>query len=125
KQLDMLQQDGLGVIRFDVAWRGIEPSRGRYQYLSKLDQIVNGAVQRGLKPVVSIEETPGWANGGQSAWVPPDDPDDYAAFAGMLAARYAGRVTAWEIWNEPDTQLFWRPAPDPVAYTRLLVPASR
>jgi polysaccharide biosynthesis protein PslG len=124
RQLDMVTQDGLGVIRFDVSWRNSEPAKGSYQYLDKLDQIVDAANQRGLKVVITIVETPGWANGGQSLWVPPDDPADYAAFAGMLAARYAGRVLAWEVWNEPDTRLFWLPNPDPVAYTKLLLAAS-
>ena len=124
-QLDMLAQDGLGVVRFDVAWRGIEPTRGSYQFLDKLDQIVDASNARHIAVIITIDETPGWANGGQSAWNPPDDPADYATFAGMLAARYAGRVAAWEIWNEPDTTLFWRPTPDPVAYTKLLLAASK
>jgi hypothetical protein len=125
RQLDMVAQDGLGVIRFDVSWRNLEPSRGTFQYLDKLDQIVDAIDQRDLTAVITIDETPGWANGGQSLWVPPDDPKDYADFAGMLAARYAGRITAWEIWNEPDISLFWQPGPDPVVYTKLLVAASR
>jgi hypothetical protein len=123
-QLDMLAQDGLGVVRFDVSWRNMEPTRGTFRYLDKLDQIVDAAVERGIMPIASIVETPGWANGDRSLWVPPDDPRDYAAFAGMLAGRYAGRVRAWEVWNEPDSRLFWRPDPDPVGYTKLLLAGS-
>jgi hypothetical protein len=123
-QLDMLKEDGLGVVRFDVAWRGLEPERGRYAYLDKLDAIVDAAVARGIRPVITVAETPGWANGGADAWVPPDDPDDYASFIGMLAKRYAGRVDAWEVWNEPDIKLFWRPQPDAARYATLLIKAS-
>src|SRR3954454_3962850 len=61
-QLDMLKEDGLGVVRFDVAWRGLEPERGRYAYLDKLDAIVDAAVARGIRPVITVAETPGWAN---------------------------------------------------------------
>ena len=50
---------------------------------------------------------------------PPNDPDQFAAFAGQLAARYP-QVLAWEVWNEPNLSVFWRPAPDPAAYARLL-----
>src|SRR4051794_26958071 len=123
-QLDMLAADGLGVIRFDVSWRWMEPSRGSYRYLDKLDQVVDAARARGIAAVLTPIETPAWANGGRSPWVAPDNPSDYASFVGMLAARYAGRVAGWEIWNEPDLRLFWRPDPDPVAYTRLLLAAS-
>ena len=124
-QLDMLAQDGLGVVRFDASWRNMEPSRGTYQWLDKLDAIVAAAEQRSLRIVIVVDETPAWANGGESAWVPPEDPADYARFVGMLAGRYAGRVTGWEIWNEPDLSLFWQPQPDAAAYARLLVAASR
>lgn len=124
KQLDMLRDDGLAVVRFDVSWRGLEPRPGHYAWLDKLDRIVDAAVARHIRPVVTILETPAWANGGRSAWVPPADPNDYAAFTAMLAKRYAGRVDAWEIWNEPDIPLFWQPAPDAAAYGRLLSAAS-
>lgn len=124
RQLDMLRHDGLGVVRFDVSWRNSEPSPGDYRYLDKLDAIVQATVDRGIRPIISIVETPDWANGGQGAWVPPNDPKDYAAFAGMLAGRYAGRADAWEIWNEPDTTLFWKPDPDPKRYAQLLIAAS-
>lgn len=123
-ELDMLRADGLTVIRFDVSWRNLEPEPGHYAWLGKLDTIVNAAVARHITPIVTIIETPGWANGGQDAWVPPNDPAQYAAFAGMLAKRYAGRVSDWEVWNEPDIPLFWRPSPDPAAYAQLLKAAS-
>jgi hypothetical protein len=123
RQLDMLREDGLGVVRFDVSWRNSEPRRGEYDWLEKLDEIVDAAVARGIRPVIAIVETPAWANGGQSPWVPPDDPADYAAFAAMLAHRYAGRVDAWEVWNEPDIRLFWRPEPDSRRYAEMLIAA--
>ena len=124
RQLDMLREDGLEVIRFDVAWRDLEPSPGQFRYLDKLDSFVTAAQEDGIRSIITVIETPAWANGGRSRWVPPDDPADYARFLGVLASRYAGRVMAWEVWNEPDLELFWRPRPNAVAYTRLLVAAS-
>lgn len=50
---------------------------------------------------------------------PPKDPDAFAAYAAALAARYP-QIEAWEVWNEPNTSFFWRPAVDAEAYTRLL-----
>jgi hypothetical protein len=34
---------------------------------------------------------------------------------------YRGQVHAWEIWNEPNSQTFWHPHPDPKEYVRLLI----
>jgi hypothetical protein len=48
------------------------------------------------------------------------NPWQYAEEIGQLAARYQGRVDAWEVWNEPNHPLFWPGRPDPVAYARLL-----
>jgi len=119
----MLHDDGMPIVRFDASWRNMEPRRGEYLYLDKLDTIVAAAVARGVAPLISVAETPEWANG-DGPWVPPRDPQDYANFVGMLASRYAGRVIGWEIWNEPDLALFWKPKPDPNLYAKLLIDAG-
>jgi hypothetical protein len=123
-QLDMLDADRLGAVRFDVSWQNMEPSPGHYMFIDKLDYIVDSARARGLQVILVVIETPGWANNYKSPWAPPTDPGSYARFVGMLAARYVGQVLGWEIWNEADLPLFWWPQPDAQAYTRLLLAAS-
>jgi polysaccharide biosynthesis protein PslG len=122
--LDLLAEDEMDVVRFDVSWRNTEPQRGRFEWLGKLDAIVAAANARNIRPIITVLETPGWANGGRGPWHPPERAADYASFVGMLAARYPGRVYAWEIWNEPDIGLFWDPEPDPERYTEMLLAAS-
>ena len=48
----------------------------------------------------------------RSSWSPaaarrPQDVNSYAQYVGVLAARYAGKVAAYEIWNEEDSILWW------------------
>jgi hypothetical protein len=124
-QIGMLADDGLGAVTFDVSWRDMEPSRGIYRGLDKLDAVVAAATARTLQAIVVVSETPGWANGGRGAWVPPSRPTDYARFVGMLADRYAGRVAGWEVWNEPYQARFWQPRPNAASYARLLHAASQ
>ena len=50
----------------------------------------------------------------------PADPAQYGEFAGLVAERYAGKVGAYEIWNEPNAYIFYAPEPDPAGYTELL-----
>jgi hypothetical protein len=50
---------------------------------------------------------------------PPKDPDAFAAYAADLARRYP-QIEAWEVWNEPNTSFFWRPAVGVAAYRNLL-----
>jgi hypothetical protein len=45
--------------------------------------------------------------------------DDAGRMAALLATRYS-EAAGIEIWNEPNLAFFWRPGPDPDAYTRLL-----
>jgi hypothetical protein len=64
---------------------------------------------------------PAWAQTETPSGEPASvDPGGFSAFAGAAAARYAGRVAAWEIWNEPNLEGFWRARPDPTAYARLV-----
>jgi hypothetical protein len=59
---------------------------------------------------------------------PPTDPNDFARWAGAVAARYRGKVVAWEIWNEPNNGWrFWKTAlsGDPAAYGALLDATSK
>jgi hypothetical protein len=37
-----------------------------------------------------------------------------------VATRYKGKVADYEIWNEPNYDLFWAPEPDAAQYTALL-----
>ena len=41
----------------------------------------------------------------------PADDADYAGFLGYLVNAFAGRVTAWEIWNEEDDSGWWAGTP--------------
>jgi len=50
---------------------------------------------------------------------PPQDPNQFATFAGRLAARYP-QIQAWEVWNEPNLSFYWRPATNAGAYALLL-----
>ncbi len=55
---------------------------------------------------------------------PPKDPDAFAAYAAVLATRYP-QIQSWEIWNEPNTSFFWRPAVSVKSYTNLLLKTYR
>jgi hypothetical protein len=110
--LDKLQAAGVQWVRIDVGWYGIE-DRGKGSrnawYTGNVDFCVNEAVKRGIKVLATLWLTPEWANGGRSPQVAPTNPQDYADFAGWAASYWKGRVSAWEVWNEPDpSQSFWQ-----------------
>ncbi|MEO8286396.1 MAG: cellulase family glycosylhydrolase [Chloroflexota bacterium] len=121
-EINMLRDAGVTVARFDLNWSSIEVKKGSYQYLDKLDAILSLLDAAGIKPVITVGETPEWARPPDtSGYNPPTDMSDYANFMGMLAGRYANRPgMIWEIWNEPSHSDFWKPSPNPALYTEML-----
>ncbi len=121
--LDDARALGVGWIRLDLAWPDIQPnSAGEFDW-SAFDKTVAEARSRDLQLLAILAYTPAWARPADCTTEKcvPADPHAFASFAAAAARRYAGKgVHTWEIWNEPNISRFWQPAPDPVAYTRLL-----
>jgi VCBS repeat-containing protein len=123
RALDALQSVGVTDIRVLVPWAAVEPVQGSADW-SAVDRVVNSAAARNIKVLGILNSTPTWAavpNTMPLAGMPADNAQ-FAAFAGLAAARYKGKVTAWEVWNEPNGINFWQPAPNAAQYTALLKP---
>lgn len=119
--LDKLAEAKVGWIRVDLGWSSFEETgRGVLSgwYVERADWVVNQAAARGIKVLGMLWWTPGWANGGQAGSVPPSDVGEYARFARWAADHFRGRVSAWEIWNEPNDRYFW--AGDATRYAALV-----
>jgi hypothetical protein len=120
--LDGLKAAGVDSVRLDVSWAMLQPV-GPTSYdawgTGFVDRVIGLANARGIKPLVMLWMTPGWANNHAGDRVLPTNPADYARVAQWSAARWNGKVVGWEVWNEPNSPSFMVGA-DPVAYTRLL-----
>lgn len=104
-----------------VDWARTEPVRGEYDWRDA-DNTARGAESAGLALFLRLHNAPVWSHPGREApSTPPDDPADFARFAAAVAARYRGRVVAYELWNEPNLAFEWGNAsPDPDGYVALL-----
>jgi hypothetical protein len=109
-------------VRLNANWADAEPTKGSYNtwWLAQYDRAVDLARSAGAKIVMLSYQSPSWASGSSNVETPPKDPADYARFMSFLAKRYAGKVQAYEVWNEENISRFWSTGPDPAAYTRLL-----
>ncbi|WP_237668883.1 cellulase family glycosylhydrolase [Rhodococcus sp. BS-15] len=54
----------------------------------------------------------------------PDSADKFAQFASAAASRYRDRITAWEVWNEPNVAASYGPSANPVHYCEVLSATS-
>ncbi|NJP04599.1 MAG: hypothetical protein HC837_02680 [Chloroflexaceae bacterium] len=123
-QSHVISQSGAGWVREDFHWFSIEPLPG-VNHWEYYDRMVDLHTANGLNIIGVLGHPPGWATREQTAnpWdlsFYEPDLDRFARYASQVVERYRYRVTHWEIWNEPDNPNFWKPAPDPVAYARLL-----
>lgn len=108
---------GAGWDRCDFWWSRIEPQRGTFVW-DDFDWVVQQYERAGVRLLPILCYFPAWNDG-----VAPVTDDDIAAYANYVyetVKRYRGRITAYEIWNEPNITPYWTPTPNPADYTRLL-----
>jgi len=120
RDLGLIKEAGFGWVKQNFGWRDIEGAgKGIFDW-SRTDRIVEQAEKYGLKLAVRVDYQPSWAGGGQPNG-PPDDYDDYGDFLYALASRYRGRISAYEVWNEPNLAREWGgEPPNPAEYVALL-----
>ena len=108
-------------VRVFATWPDLEPQRGVYapNWVASYEQLFR-ALPAGSKVIIVVVDTPSWESGSSNPHTPPSNPNDYAAFLGFLAHQWAGRVAAYEIWNEEDAAKWWSGGPNPAAYAQLL-----
>lgn len=118
---------GAQVVRSSLFWHEVEPVEGGRDW-SRTDSVVEELRAAGIEPLLVVLGSPSWANGVPESTpkhylhVPPRGPaldawlERYSDFLAAAVERYKGVVRRWEIWNEPNLGLFWRPRPDVAAY---------
>ncbi|MGU3651565.1 cellulase family glycosylhydrolase [Mycolicibacterium sp. A43C] len=127
EHLDLIESLGVKNVRLLVPWIFVQPTDPTGAPVdweadldwAKLDQIVYEADRRGMGILGVLQWSPDWATDGPTGSGHPSDVQDFADFAAAVADRYRDKITAYEVWNEPNASFFWNPI-DPVEYTRLL-----
>jgi hypothetical protein len=122
--IKLLREAGIGTLRSDYTWHRIEKQRGSFDY-GGYDARLRSAEAAGLEQIAILAYGNPWASTRTTSdpYYPPDDPADFARFVKTTVARYRGRITTWEIWNEPNAGYrFWKTHPrgDPRAFGALL-----
>jgi hypothetical protein len=141
-QLTALAASGVTIARADALWEASEPQppqNGIHHYdWAFNDQIAGALAAHHLRWLPIIDYTAPWAQSvpGQDH-SPPSSDADYAAYAAAFASRYGPGGSFWgshpslqslpvdiyEIWNEPDSTVFWYPRPNATRYYELYAAA--
>jgi polysaccharide biosynthesis protein PslG len=119
-----LKDLGVSWIRYDFEWGLIQYSGPNSFDWTGTDRVVKTAAKYGMNTLGVIAYAPYWArlpSCRNEFACSPADPNVYGAFAGQVATHYAPMgVHHWEIWNEPNITMFWKPYPNATNYVALL-----
>jgi polysaccharide biosynthesis protein PslG len=132
--LDTLGRGRVGTVRINLAWAYVQSGPGADYDWSHYDPIIAGAARNNIRVLITVYSSPTWAE--PSAETPPlgDALPGFEAFVRAAAGRYGSGgsfwsdhtdlpklpVTDWQLWNEPNSPIFWKPAPDAAQYATLL-----
>jgi hypothetical protein len=135
RSLRLIREAGFGFIRQEFPWEDIE-IHGKGDFVDrrnvssgvdaweKYDNIVGLAEAQGIEIVARLSNPPAWTRALTDTigtYAPPDQLSDFGDFAAAVAARYRGRITYYQVWNEPNGNEEWgKQDVDPSAYTQLL-----
>jgi polysaccharide biosynthesis protein PslG len=125
--MDWVRLMSFSHVKQTFAWEDIQPEPDVWRW-ERADALLGELEQRGLRVVARLTDAPEWSHPNQPGIrgvdyvdAPPDDVGLFGAYCGALASRYAGRIHAYQIWNEPNLGREWGGrTPDPTGYVALL-----
>lgn len=125
--MDWVRLMGFSHVKQTFAWEDIEPEPGVWN-LERGDQILDELDRRDLKLIARLSDAPDWTHpnlSGDFVDAPPNNPADYGTFCGTVAARFQGRIAAYQVWNEPNLSREWgNQPPNAAGYVALLAACS-
>lgn len=125
------RQGNFGYVKQIFAWEDIQPWYDQWNW-ERADEVVALAESMGVRIVARLSDAPDWAHPGVPGVkdvdyhdAPPTDPADFGTYCGAVAARYKGRIAAYQVWNEPNLDREWgNQEPDAARYVGLLAVCS-
>ncbi len=120
-----LGKTGIKHARCQTGWCKCEKQKGVYDF-GWLDDVVDNLICRSIQPWFCVsygntiymdDVSNEWAVGCVPLLYGVDVMEAWKSYARALAKHFSGRVSHFEIWNEPDGEHFWYPEkPDATQY---------
>jgi len=121
--LQWVKQGGFYWVRQHFPWAEIEPQPGQYDW-ERWDRLVTEVTQQDLGLIAVLDTSPAWARAPSdrdNRFAPPQYATTYGLFVRAFAQRYAGQISCYQVWDQPNISPYWGSGPvDPRAYVHLL-----
>lgn len=118
KAVRMLKELGVGWVRMDFLWSDIEPKENEFDF-EKYDRIVNLLCAQKINILGVLQYNANWTS--PAEWnSPPDDTSLFTRYVKEVIKRYKDKIKHWELWNEPDSPVYWAKQDGLKSYVALL-----
>ncbi|MCM8792104.1 MAG: beta-galactosidase [Candidatus Omnitrophica bacterium] len=106
KTVSLIKEIGVGWVRFDFLWSDIEPEDNNFDF-GKYDKIVEELTKNNINILGILHYSTDWASSCGRWNCPPRDNQLFIDYVKITVGRYKEKVKYWEIWNEPDSGIYW------------------
>ncbi|MFA5090779.1 MAG: family 1 glycosylhydrolase [Candidatus Omnitrophota bacterium] len=106
KAVTLMKEAGVGWVRMDFLWQDIEPEKGKFVF-DRYDKIVDLLSRYNIKILGLLNYSTDWAASDGKWNSPPEDNSLFVNYASLVISRYKDKVKYWEVWNEPDSAVYW------------------
>jgi hypothetical protein len=122
-EIEMIAKGGFRWVRTDFVWALTERERGQYDF-SAYDRLLQQLDAFHIHAFFIFDYgNPLYTDG--KAVRTPEARVAFARWAATAAKHYSGRGVKWELFNEPNTKMFWPPQPDAAEYIALANEVNR
>lgn len=122
----LMQEAGIQSVRMDFNWDMLNPTREEWKF-DDYDKVVQIALKHNLEFLGILDYVSWWASSAQNSqdwrvrlYSEPLNDYDFARYTYEVVNHFKKDVKVWQIWNEPNTEGFWKPTPNPARYVSLL-----
>jgi hypothetical protein len=122
-EIRMIADAGFRWVRMDFIWQDTERERGQYDF-SSYDRLLKQLDEFHLRALFILDYGNRLYTDGKSVRT-PEARAAFARWAVAAARHFSGRGVIWELFNEPNNQMFWPPQPNAEEYNALAQEVGR
>ncbi len=122
-EMEMIRDGGFRIVRMDFIWSATERQKGVYDF-SAYERLVQSAESQKIRLLFILD----YSNAMYDENLSPHTEEGRAGFARWAAAaakHFAGKGILWEMWNEPNIGVFWKPEPKVGDYLQLALAVGK
>lgn len=122
-EVKMIAAAGFHWVRMDFKWDVTEHERGQYDF-SEYDRLMSALDESKIKALFILD----YGNPLYDRGAPPRTSEARQAFvrwAVAAAKHFSNRGVTWEVYNEPNHDMFWPPRPNANEYVELALAVGR